>query len=92
MLSPPASNGVFTVALAFSLVFHSILLLITFGFPDSLASKLMPKSIEVVLVNSKSHTRPVKADALAQADLDGGGNTQEARRGPQPPFCGPLWR
>ena len=80
LLSPPASNGVFTVALALSLVFHSVLLLITFGFPDSLASKMMPKSIEVVLVNSKSHTRPVKADALAQADLDGGGNTEEARR------------
>jgi len=80
LLSPPANNGVFTVALALSLVFHSILLLITFGFPDSLASKVMPKSIEVVLVNSKSHTRPVKADALAQADLDGGGNTAEARR------------
>jgi protein TonB len=80
LLSPPANNGVFTVALALSLVFHSILLLITFGFPDSLASKMMPKSIEVVLVNSKSRTRPVKADALAQADLDGGGNTAEARR------------
>jgi protein TonB len=79
-LSPSQNNGPFTVALAFSLVFHSILLLITFGFPDSLASKVMPKSIEVVLVNSKSHTRPVKADALAQADLDGGGNTDEARR------------
>jgi len=80
MLSPPANNGPFTVALALSLVFHSVLLLITFAFPDSLASKLMPKAIEVVLVNSKSHTRPVKADALAQADLDGGGNTAEARR------------
>jgi len=80
MLSPPANNGAFTIALALSLVFHSVLLLITFGFPDSLASKNMPKSIEVVLVNSKSKTRPVKADALAQADLDGGGNTNEARR------------
>lgn len=80
LLSPPANNGPFTVAIALSLVFHSILLLITFGFPDSLASKNMPKAIEVVLVNSKSHTRPVKADALAQADLDGGGNTEEARR------------
>jgi periplasmic protein TonB len=79
-LAPAANNGAFTVALAFSLVFHSVLLLITFAFPDSLASKNLPKSIEVVLVNSKSHTRPVKADAIAQADLDGGGNTQEARR------------
>src|SRR5262245_18814781 len=80
MLTLPVNNGPFTVALALSLIFHSILLLITFGFPDSLASKNMPKAIEVVLVNSKSHTRPIKADALAQADLDGGGNTAQARR------------
>jgi protein TonB len=79
-LSPPTNNGPFTVALALSLVFHAMLLLITFTFPDSLASKNMPKAIEVVLVNSKSHTRPVKADALAQHNLDGGGNTSEARR------------
>jgi protein TonB len=79
-LTPAPHNGAFTVALALSLVFHSVLLLVTFGFPDMLESKNMPKAIEVVLVNSKSKTRPVKADALAQADLDGGGNTQEARR------------
>ena len=36
--------------------------------------------LDVVLVNSKSATRPVKADAIAQANLDGGGNTDEARR------------
>jgi protein TonB len=79
-LSLPANNGPFSVAIALSLVFHSILLLITFAFPDVLLGKDKPKSIEVVLVNSKSHTRPVKADALAQHDLDGGGNTSEARR------------
>lgn len=79
-LSLPANNGPFSVAIALSLVFHSILLLITFAFPDVLFNKDQPKSIEVVLVNSKSHTRPVKADALAQHDLDGGGNTTEARR------------
>jgi protein TonB len=44
-----------------------------------LPNKLSP-TIEVVLVNSKSGTRPRKADTLAQADLDGGGNTQEKRR------------
>jgi periplasmic protein TonB len=37
-------------------------------------------AIEVVLVNSKSSTRPTKADALAQADLDGGGNTEKQLR------------
>jgi protein TonB len=33
-----------------------------------------------VLVNSKSKSKPVKADALAQANLDGGGNTAEDRQ------------
>jgi protein TonB len=40
--------------------------------------------MDVVLVNSKSATKPVKADALAQANLDGGGNTDEKRRASTP--------
>jgi len=44
--------------------------------------------MEVVLVNSKSAKAPVKADALAQANLDGGGNTDEKLRAstPLPPI------
>jgi protein TonB len=79
-LLPPANNGALTVALALSLVFHSVLLLITFKYPDALNFKSAPGPIEVVLVNSKSASRPVKADALAQANLDGGGNTEANRR------------
>lgn len=36
-------------------------------------------ALDVVLVNSKSHKKPKKAQALAQANLDGGGNTAENR-------------
>lgn len=36
--------------------------------------------MDVVLVNSKSAKKPLKADALAQANLDGGGNTDEKLR------------
>jgi protein TonB len=35
-------------------------------------------------VNSRSATKPVKADALAQANLDGGGNTDEKLRAKTP--------
>ncbi len=42
------------------------------------AEKMQP--MHVVLVNSKSKSRPVTADALAQANLDGGGNTEEDRQ------------
>jgi len=40
--------------------------------------------MDVVLVNSKSASKPVKADALAQANLDGGGNTDQKLRAKSP--------
>src|SRR3546814_15068957 len=36
--------------------------------------------LEVVLVNAKTKSAPTKADVLAQANLDRGGNTDEARQ------------
>ncbi|MFZ5503238.1 MAG: energy transducer TonB [Pseudomonadota bacterium] len=41
--------------------------------PRNLSDMMQP--LQVVLVNSKSTSKPAKADALAQANLDGGGNT-----------------
>jgi protein TonB len=40
--------------------------------------------MEVVIVNSKTRSVPTKAQVLAQANLDGGGNTDEARRALSP--------
>jgi protein TonB len=40
--------------------------------------------MDVVLVNSKSASKPEKADALAQANLDGGGNTDQKVRAKSP--------
>jgi protein TonB len=76
----PSSTGPFYVALGLSLVAHALLLLIHFEFPDLLSAKGQPPALEVVLVNSKSAKRPARADALAQANLDGGGNTEADRR------------
>src|SRR6202023_2161624 len=39
---------------------------------------------EVALVNAKSVSKPTKADILAQANLDGGGNTDAKRRAKTP--------
>src|SRR4051812_36162091 len=76
------------VAILASVALH-LLLIIGVGF----ALPRIPKwddprnMMDVVLVNSKSATKPVKADALAQANLDGGGNTDEKRRASSPlPF------
>jgi protein TonB len=76
---PPSTGDILPITLAFSIVFHAVLLLITFAPPDFNPAKFAPQ-LDVVLVNSKSASRPVKADALAQANLDGGGNTEADRR------------
>ena len=68
-------------AMAFSLVLHTLVLFgVGFVMPDPRFSKNFTQPLEVVLVNSKSKARPVKADALAQSNLDGGGNTPDNRR------------
>jgi protein TonB len=40
----------------------------------------IPPRLDVVLVNAKTQARPEKADALAQVNLDGGGNTDAEKR------------
>ena len=76
---PPASGDILPITLAVSVVVHAIVLLITFVPPNLNGSKYVPH-LDVVLVNSKTLAKPVKADALAQANLDGGGNTEADRR------------
>ncbi len=56
---------------------------VTFKAPEMKKSAIAT-SLEVVLVNSKSASRPVQADALAQANLDGGGNTDAERQAKSP--------
>lgn len=79
----PLNSAPFVVALALSVLMHGTLMSVHFAFPNANASK-PPNALEVVLVNSKSATAPVKADVLAQANLDGGGNTDEALRAKSP--------
>jgi protein TonB len=74
-----------STAAMISLVLHAFVLFgIGFVLPDprKVADFLQP--LEVVLVNSKSRARPDKADALAQHNLDGGGNTPDNRRAKSP--------
>ena len=76
---PPTAGDILPITLAVSVVLHAIILLITFAPPVFDGSKFVPH-LDVVLVNSKTSSKPVKADALAQANLDGGGNTEAERR------------
>ena len=76
---PPASGDILPITLAVSVVLHAIVLLITFAPPVFDGTKFVPH-LDVVLVNSRSLAKPLKADALAQSNLDGGGNTEAERR------------
>lgn len=74
------------IALACSLGVHGVLLAWRMGSPESFNRVFQDTPLEVVLVNTRSNEAPVKAAALAQANLAGGGNTEEGRAtSPLPP-------
>lgn len=71
------------IAIGISLAFHGLLLALHFTFPDS-SKAFREKAMDIILVNAKSARKPTDAQALAQANLDGGGNTEENRRAKTP--------
>ncbi|MCW5605189.1 MAG: energy transducer TonB [Burkholderiales bacterium] len=73
------------MSLGLSLLLHLVLIFgVTFKMPDPAKPRNLDQPLEVVLVNTKSPTKPVKPDALAQHNLDGGGNTDADRRAKSP--------
>jgi protein TonB len=71
-------------ALGLSIAIHAVLLAIRFQ-PFDLRKLQDPNPpLEVALVNAKSKSKPTKADILAQANLDGGGNTDANRQAKTP--------
>lgn len=67
-----------TLAIAVSLALHAALLSIHFKLPDAIG-RASERALDVILVNSKSARKPSEAQARAQANLDGGGNTEKDR-------------
>lgn len=90
--TPPAAPGGYlssqtnrmVVAMGASMLLHIIILLgVTFQFPQPKFDKIA-SSLEVVLVNNKTLTKPKETELLAQDNLDGGGNTDDDRRAKTP--------
>jgi periplasmic protein TonB len=74
------------IALIVSLGLHGALLTLRFVNPERFNRIFEDTPLEVVLVNSRSTDKPVKAAALAQANLAGGGEAQTGRAtSPLPP-------
>ena len=73
-------SALLTWTLAASLGAHGVLLSLHFELPKLLKQATASPPLEVSLVNAKTATKPSQADFLAQANLDGGGNTDAKRR------------
>ena len=74
-----------SIATTFSVALHVFVLFgIALVLPDPRNMPNLMQPLQVVLVNSKSTSKPIHADALAQANLDGGGNTAEDRQAKSP--------
>ena len=67
------------IAITCSVLAHAFLLAIRFAAPDAFRLQPADPGLEVILVNARHARAPVKADALAQANLDGGGNADAGR-------------
>lgn len=84
ILPAPVMTSLY-LSMGFSVALHIFALFgIALVMPDPRSTASLMQPLQVVLVNSKSKSRPSKADALAQANLDGGGNTAADRRAKTP--------
>jgi len=82
-VDPMPGERLFAGAMLGSILLHLFVLAIKFSAFDLAALDRNPP-LEVALVNAKSTTKPTKAEILAQAHLDGGGNTDANRRAKSP--------
>jgi protein TonB len=73
------------IAVGFSFLLHAALLAVKFAPPTIPTSKPLSSGLEIILVNARHDKAPVNAEALAQANLSGGGNAELGRaRSPLP--------
>lgn len=73
-------NRVLAASLLVSALLHAGVLAVRFVDPELFQVRQSDPELEVVLVNARSATRPGKAQALAQVNLEGGGSHDNGRR------------
>jgi protein TonB len=74
------ADKVLVMALTVSIGLHITILAIRFVDPELLRVRSSDPPLDIILVNAKSQSRPGKPEALAQANLDGGGAHERGRR------------
>jgi protein TonB len=75
----------FTQAILISAILHVLIIFgMQFTVPNPRLFENDTPPIDVVLVNAKTKAKPLHADVLAQANLDGGGNVDDNRQAKSP--------
>lgn len=75
----------FGTAIIFSAIVHMLFIFgVHFTQPNPKLFERSMLPLEVVLVNAKSESKPLKPDVLAQVNLDGGGDVEEDRQAKSP--------
>jgi protein TonB len=82
-IAPVRRVSAFGVAVGVSVAVHAVAMTAHFTFGAGRIADRGPP-LMIALVNAKSAQKPTKADILAQANLDGGGNTEKDRRAKTP--------
>jgi protein TonB len=67
------------IAITVSVALHLVVIAVRFVMPQAALFKPPDSPLEIILVNAKSADRPVKPDAIAQYDLNGGGDNDRGR-------------
>lgn len=78
-LTLPSPRDPLALALLVSLAVHAVILAIRIVPPGPLFVAPQDTALEVVLLNAVTASRPVKADVIAQADSEGGGEREQGR-------------
>jgi protein TonB len=74
------------IALGASIAVHAALLTVRFVDPEAFNRVFQDTPLEVILVNAKTNEAPTKAQAIAQANMAGGGDAERGRAtSPLPP-------
>jgi len=79
-----SGDRLFATTLAVSIILHAFVLVLRFKPFDFDRLYRQAQPLEVALVNARTESKPTKADVLAQANLDGGGNTEAEARAKSP--------
>ncbi|MBB6590330.1 energy transducer TonB [Ralstonia solanacearum] len=74
-----SGSSTLTKALVASLILHILLLFVRVVAPEAFDIKRDDPGLDVVLVNAKSSTAPAKPTAVAQVNLNGGGEYDRQR-------------